>query len=346
MKKLVKLLTVVLCVLLAATALTACSQTPAATDGTDSSADTTTAVGDIPTVGVIQFSTHPSLDNCYTGLIEGLKAAGYEEGKTVTVDYQNAQGLSETAGSIAQNMISKNYDLIVGIATPAAASAFGLAQGADIPVLFCAVSDPVAAQLVQSLDAPGANCTGTSDRLNLEGQLKMIKAFQPDVKKIGVLYTTSEANSVSHLAQLKELAAQYDVEIIDSGIQSAADVAQAAASLVTKVDCITNFTDNNVVDNLQVLLEKANEAGIPVYGSEVEQVKNGCLASESLDYVALGKTTGQMAAKLLGGADAATMPVELVADSQPVYNPDVAAKLNISLPADYANAEAVTADAE
>lgn len=342
MKKIVKLLCVVLCVVLAATALTACSGTPAANSGTSA----TTAAGDIPTVGIIQFATHPSLDNCYTGLIEGLKAAGYEDGKTVTVDYQNAQGLPETAGSVAQNMISKNYDLIIGIATPAATAAFGLAQGANIPVLFCAVSDPVAAQLVQSLDAPGANCTGTSDQLNLEGQLKMIKAFQPNVKKIGVLYTTSEANSVSHLAKLKELAASYDVEIVDSGIQSAADVAQAAASLVTKVDCITNFTDNNVVDNLQVLLEKANEAGIPVYGSEVEQVKNGCLASETLDYVALGKATGEMAAKLLGGADAATMPVQLVADSQPVYNPDAAAKLNISLPADYANAEAVTANAQ
>jgi putative ABC transport system substrate-binding protein len=145
---------------------------------------------------------------------------------------------------------------------------------------------------------------------------------------------------------LKKLAPTYNFEIVEQGVQTSADIPQAATSLVNKVDCINNFTDNNVVNNLTTVLEKANEAGIPVYGSEIEQVKKGCLASESLDYVALGEQTGAMAARALEGADAAKMAVELVKDSFPVINTDVAAKFNITIPEAYASIEKVTTSAQ
>jgi putative ABC transport system substrate-binding protein len=289
-------------------------------------------------VGVIQFGSHPSLDNCYTGIEAALKESGLE----ITIDRQDGNFDSATCDTIAKNMVSKNYDMIIAIATPAAVSAYSAAANTDIPVIFCAVSDPVAAGLVESLEAPKGNSTGTSDVLDFSAQLNLIKALQPDAAKIGVLYTTSEANSVSQLAQLKAIAPDFGVEIIDQGVQGASDIPQAAASLVAKVDCITNFTDNNVVNNLSILLEQANAAKIPVYGSEEEQVLNGCLASVGIDYIKLGNVTGQMALDVLGGANASEMAVRQITDTTPVVNTDVLAALGLKLPDDYNNATLVT----
>lgn len=317
MKKYFKALCAVLCIAIIACTLFAC---------TDSGADS-----DALTVGIIQYASHPSLDNCREGIIAGLEAAGYKDGENIKIDYQNASNSDETANQIAKNMVAKAYDIVIAIATPAATASYSAARGTGIPVIFCAVSDPVAAQLVPSLDKAGDNCTGTSDLLNLEAQLKLIRACQPDAEKIGILYTTSEANSVSHLEEIKKLAPEYGFEIVAKGIQSPADIPQTAAMLASEVDCINNFTDNNVVDNLGTVLEKANAAGIPVYGSEIEQVKNGCLASESLDYVALGEQTGAMAAKVLSGADISEMPVEMVKDSFPVINTAAAEKFSVTL---------------
>lgn len=297
-------------------------------------------------IGVIQYAAHPSLDNCYNGLVEGLKESGYEEGKNLTIDFQNAQGDASNSDLIAKNMVSQKYDMLVGIATPAAMSAYSAAKETDIPVVFTAISDPVAAGLVQSMEKPGGNITGSSDVLPLEEQVKMIRAFLPQASKIGVLYTTSEPNSVSQLATLKQVAAKYNFEVVESGIVNASEVASAAASLVSKgVDCINNFTDNNVVNNLQVVLQAANKGNIPVFGSEVEQVKNGCLASQGIDYVALGKETGKMAASILKGEKkAGETPVYVVKDFAPVYNPDVLSIFGQTLPKGYEKAEAVTAD--
>ena len=176
----------------------------------------------------------------------------------------------------------------------------------------------------------------------MAAQVKLIRAMQPDVKKIGVLYTTSEANSITQLGLLEEAAKVYGIEIIASGIQNDADIPAAATALAAKVDCFNNFTDNKVVNNLSVVLEATNAAGIPVYGSEIEQVKNGCLASVSIDYVALGKVTGNMAADALEGAKLADMAVKTISDATPVVNTDVLAAFGMTLPADYADIETVT----
>lgn len=167
----------------------------------------------------------------------------------------------------------------------------------------------------------------------------------PDSKKIGVLYTTSEANSVSQLKKLTELAPTYGFEIVSVGVTDASEVAAGAASLIAKgVDCINNLTDNNVVNNLSVVANAADAAGIPIFGSEQQQVaKYGCVASESLDYVALGVTTGEMTGKILKGADAKTTPVSVITDSKPVYSLVNMAKFKLALPEDYASATNVDA---
>ena len=335
-----RLASLMLTAAMAVMGMTACSngESTAVTEGTDAS-----AAGGYR-IGVIQYGSHPSLDNCYQGIEEALNAS--EIAGEITIDRQDGNFDSATCDTIAKNMAAKEYDMIYAIATPAAISAYAAAANTDIPVIFCAVSDPVAAGLVDDMSAPGGNCTGTSDILDFSAQVDLIQALQPDVQKIGVLYTTSEANSISQLASLKEVAEARGLEIVEQGVQTAADVPQAAMSLAAKVDCITNFTDNNVVSNLTVLLEQANAAGIPVYGSEVEQVANGCIASVSIDYVALGKVTGDMGVQVLGGTGAGTIPVGQITDGTAVVNTDVMAQFGIELPEAYADAEKVVTSAE
>lgn len=322
------------------------SSAPASEAASESaSADESAAGGDVVTVGVIQYATHPSLDNCYTGFLQGLAEEGFVEGENLEIDFQNAQGDMANSDIMAKNMVSKNESMIMGIATPAAMSAYAATKNEGIPVVFSAVSDPVAAGIVKSNDSTETNCTGTSDVLNLEAQMQMIRAFLPDATKIGVIYTTSEPNSISHLEKFKELAPDYGFEIVDVGVTNASEVASAAATAVSKgVDCINNFTDNNVVDNLASVVQAADKAGIPVFGSEVEQVKNGCLASESIDYVSLGVETGKIAARILNGEQPSDIPVALISATTPVYNQEVLNRLGLTLPDDYADAEAVSAE--
>lgn len=288
-------------------------------------------------IGVIQIAPHSSLDNCYEGLIEGLKEKGFIDGDNITIDFQNAQGEMSNSDLFAKNMVASKYDMIIGIATPSAMSAYSFAKDTDIPVVFTAVSDPVAAGIVKSMEKPEYNVTGTSDVLPLEAQIKMIRAFLPKGKKIGIIYTTSEPNSVSHLEAFKKIAPDYGFEIKAIGVTNASEVGSAATTLISQgVDCINNFTDNNVVNNLTTVLNIANEGNIPVFGSEIEQVKKGCLASESLDYLNLGKVTGKMAASILSGeAKASDISVEVISDSEPVYNKEVLDKLGLTLPKEY-----------
>lgn len=305
------------------------------------------AAADAKKIGVIQYAPHPSLDNCYEGFKKGLADEGFVEGKNLTIDFQNAQGEPATADTQAQTLAAKQYDLIGAIATPAAVSAYAATKADNTPMVFTSVNDPVASKLVQSLEKPGTNCTGSSDVLPLESQLKMIRAFLPDAKKIGVLYTTSESNSASVLAQFKKLAPEYGFEVVEQGVTNASEVASGAEALVAKgVDCFNNFTDNNVVNNLTSELQATDKANIPVFGSEEEQVKNGCMASVSIDYVALGEETGKIAGKILKGeAKPEDTPVYVVKDGKPVYNKEVMEKLGIQLPAEYQDATAVAAKA-
>lgn len=343
MKNTLKKITSVLTAAVLAASLAACSSTAATSSAASGASQAGSQSGKSYKIGVIQYAPHPSLDNCYKGFQAGLEEAGLKDGSNLTIDFQNAQGDTSNSDLIAKNMVSKKYDLIMGIATPSAMSAFSAAKSTQIPVVFTAVSDPVAAGIVKTLEKPGTNCTGSSDVLPLEEQIKMIRAFLPNAKKIGILYTTSEPNSVSQLKTFKEIAPKYNFEVVDVGVTSASEVAAGAQSLVSKgIDCINNFTDNNVVNNLSSVLKAANSKKIPVFGSEEEQVKNGCLASQGIDYVALGKETGKMAAKILKGeAKTSDTPVYIVKNFAPIYNKSVMKTLGLTLPSAYSGATAV-----
>ena len=290
-------------------------------------------------IGIIQYMSHPSLDNCYNGIISALENSGIE----YTVDYQTGSSSSADADctNFAKNMVAANYDMIIAIATPAAKAAFAATDDTEIPVIFCAVSDPIAAGLVESIEAPGYICTGTSDVLDLEAQVAIIKAMQPDVKSIGILYTSSEDNSITNLKNFKSVCDKENIEVVATAVQGASDIPSAAEELASKVDCINNFTDNNVVNNLSVVLSAADKYGIPVYGSEEEQVVSGCLASVSIDYVALGKVTREMAVEVLNGADASAMPVKTITEATPVINSSVLKKLGLSIPEGYSEVKTI-----
>ena len=297
-----------------------------------------TASGEVPIIGINQYGSHGSLDNCREGFLQGLQEAGLVEGTDYTIDYQNANFDTNLATQIAQAFSAEDAALMVGIATPSATACYAAAEDKDIPVVFTAITDPVGAKL------DSGNITGTSDVLPVQGQLELIRAIQPEAKTIGIVYTTSEANSVYSIGVYEELAADYGFTIEAIGVTAQSEVTQAVDTLISQgVDCISNLTDNNVVGVLGSILEKTNEAGIPVYGSEIEQMELGCVAGAGLDYVQLGIQTGKMAAQILTGeATCEDLPYETIENYGLYVNSNALAAMGLTLPEDVAqNAEEV-----
>ena len=316
----------------AADTTTTASSEAASADASSEAENTTDADGSY-TIGIGQFAEHGSLDNCREGFLEGLAAEGIEEGKNLTVLYENAQADGGTSAQIANTFAGKNVDLMCGIATPMAQAEYSVAMKSDIPVIFTAVTDPVAAELANADGTPVGEIAGTSDKLPVENQLEMIRTMLPDAKTIGIMYSTSEVNSISAIEEYKEAASEYGFEIVESGVSSPADIPLAADSLLEKVDCMTNLTDNTVVSSLPLILDKAGKKGIPVFGSEVEQVKVGCLAAMGLDYISLGEQTGRMAAQVLRGEKKAEeMKFEVIEQAAFYGNSAVAENLGITIP--------------
>lgn len=314
--------------------LTGCGGSSGGTNTSDATGGTDNKVYKI---GITQISDHPSLDNCREGFIQGLKNEGFVEGENLEIEYIGAQDDMAKNTLIAQNFANSKKDLVCGIATPSAQALYAACLDKKIPVIFNAVSDPVAANLAKSSTEALPGISGVSDQLPVEAQLKLIRKVLPDAKKIGILYSTGEANSVSTLKTYQELAPTYGFEIVEKGISKKADIPAAADVILNEVDCITNMTDNTVVSSLAIILDKANAKNIPIFGSEEEQVANGCVACAGLDYVQLGIQAGEMAGKVLKGADISTLPYETLTESSVAVNDEAAAKLGISIPDDIKN---------
>ncbi|MFD1403519.1 ABC transporter substrate-binding protein [Robinsoniella peoriensis] len=283
-------------------------------------------------IGIAQFAQHGSLENCREGFLEGLAEEGFVEGKNLEVDYQNAEADMGNANTIAQGFVANKVDLMCAIATPSAQACYNAAMKTDIPTIYTAVTDPVAAELAKDDQMPSGNVTGTSDKLPVEAQLKMIREMLPEAKTIGILYTTSEVNSESSIKEYESLVEKYGFTLETAGVATIADVPSAADTLLAKVDCLNNLTDNTVVSALPTILDKASKKNIPVFGSEIEQVKIGCMASEGIEYIELGKQTGRMAAKVLKGeAKADDMKFETITESSLYLNTKVAENLGITI---------------
>ncbi len=283
-------------------------------------------------IGITQIVEHPALDAARQGFIDELAEAGYDESRVV-YDMQNAQGDFATAQTIAEKFVSSSVDLILAIATPTAQATANVTQ--DIPILITAVTDPVVAGLVESIDAPGTNVTGTSDLTPVAKQLELLRTIRPQAKRVGVMYNPGEANSLVQLDLAREAAAELGLTLVEVPVDNSSSVYQAAQSAVGRVDAIYVPTDNTVVSALESVIIVAENAKLPLVAGETDSVRRGAMATISIDYYGLGRQTGRMALEILeNNADPASMPIEYLEDVALVLNPGAAQRMGVELSAD------------
>lgn len=288
-------------------------------------------------IGVVQLAEHPALDASYQGFVDGLKEAGWVEGKDFVIDYQNAQGEQANCQTIASKLVNDQNDLIFAIATPAAQA---VASTTDtIPTLIAAVTDAADAKLVKSNEKPGTNITGTSDLNPIPEQMKLLKKLVPDAETVGILYCSSESNSKFQVELAKEAASELGLKTIEATVSSSAELQQVAEALIGKVDVIYAPTDNMVSSGLTTVSAIAEPAGVPIIAAEEAMLPKGGLATYGVNYYDLGKMTGAQAVRILkDGENPAEMPIEYQTDCDLVINKQVAEKLGITIPEDIAAA--------
>ncbi|BHH82098.1 ABC transporter substrate-binding protein [Desulforhopalus sp. 52FAK] len=284
------------------------------------------------TISVSQFVEHPALDAVLKGFQDYLK----EKNIDVKYNVHNAQANMGTATQIAQQMVGEKADLLVAIATPSAqtcAQALSKAP-ADLkrPFLFTAVTDPVAAGLVKDLQKPANGITGVSDLLPVEEHIKMVLAYDSNIKTLGVLYNSGEANSKATVASIKALSPKLGIKVVDATASKTADVFQAAKSLVGKVDAVFIPTDNTIISALESVIKVGVQNKLPIFAADVDSVKRGAVAAMGFDYYKHGYQTGALAEKILAGTAPEDIPVEFQKDLQLHINANYSKQMGLTPP--------------
>ncbi len=287
------------------------------------------AADETKSVAVTAIVEHPALDAVRDGVKVALEAAGYKEGENLEWQYQSAQGNTGTAAQIARKFVGDRPDVIVAIATPSAQAV--VAATKDVPVVFTAVTDPVAAQLVPSMEASGTNVTGVSDELELGKQVDLIKQVVPDAKRVGMVYNPGEANSVVVVERLRDLLPALGMTLVEAAAPRSVDVGSAARSLVDKVDVIYTNTDNNVVSAYEALVKVGNDAKIPLIAGDTDSVKRGAIAALGINYRDLGEQTGKMVVRILKGEKPGDIAPETSDNLQLFVNPGAAKAQGVTL---------------
>ncbi|MFC0592966.1 ABC transporter substrate-binding protein [Ottowia pentelensis] len=280
-------------------------------------------------VAVLAIVEHPALDAVRDGVQAALKDAGYESGKNLKWQYQSAQGNTGTAAQIARKFVGDNPDAIVGIATPTAQAA--VAATKTVPIVFSAVTDPVAAKLVPSWEPSHTNVTGVSDLLQLDKQIDLIRQVVPGAKRVGMVYSPGEANSVVVVKEMKDLLAKRGMSLVEASAPRSVDVSSAARSLVGKVDVIYTNTDNNVVSAYESLVKVGQDAKIPLVASDTDSVKRGAIAALGINYRDLGEQTGRMVVRILKGEKPGDIKPETSSKLELYVNPGAAEKQGVKL---------------
>lgn len=311
--------------LLAAVALTACGGgTPAATPTGDDAPS-----GDASySIGIATIMSHPALDAVAEGFTEALKEAGYEEGKNLTIDLQNAQGEQATLTNIASTFATSDKDAFLAIATPTAQSLAAVIT--DKPIVFAAVTDPVAAGLVGDWDTPDANITGVSDLNPMKEQLELIQEAMPEAKSVGIVYSSGEVNSEVQVKEAEAAAAELGLEIKTATVTNSNEVQQAAESL--DVDAYLIPTDNTVVSAAESVIQVAEQKQKVVFASDESTVERGAAAGLSVNYTQQGKDAAAIVLKMLEGTPASDIPVETQKKFDLFVNVDAASKQGLTLP--------------
>lgn len=321
----------ILLLLLSFILLVGCAKTP--TSGEQSPENASDSEKQEPIkIGITQIVEHPALDGAREGFIAALESEGLKDGEKIEIEFQNAQGDMPTAQTIAENFASQKKDMILAIATPTAQAAFNATK--EIPILITAVTDPVEAGLVESWEKSGTNVAGTSDATPIEKQFELLKKLVPNAQKVGILFNTSEANSEIQIHRAKEIAPEFNIEIMTSGVTNVNEVPQALDALLKKVDVLYVPTDNMIASAMPLVSAKSVEKKIPVIGSEKAHVEAGALATEGIDYYQLGFQTGLAAVEVINGKNPKDMAITTLENTQLLINMEMAKALNIDIPED------------
>lgn len=280
-------------------------------------------------VGICNYVDDASLNQIVENIQAQLKAIGEEKGVTFDISYDNCNADATVMEQIISNFIADGVDLMVGVATPVAMRMQALTEDNEIPVVFSAVSDPVGAELVESLEAPGANVTGTSDYLDAEAIMNLIFANDPDAKKIGLLYDVGQDSSAASIAAAKEFLTAKGVEIVEHTGSTADEVMLAAEAMVADgVDAVFTPTDNSIMKAELAIYETLAKAGIPHYTGADSFALNGAFLGYGVDYANLGVETANMVADiLLNDADPATTAVKTFDNGTATINTEICAEL-------------------
>lgn len=284
-------------------------------------------------IGVVQLVEHVALDASYQGFVDGLAEAGYVDGQNIKIDYQNAQGEQANCVTIANKLVNDKDDLILAIATPAAQAVANLTR--KIPILVTAVTDPETAKLVKSNAKPGTNVSGTSDLTPVAAQISLLKKILPNAKKVGLIYCSSEQNSIFQINLAKEACKKEGLSFVEATVSNSNEVQQVAQSLVGKVDAIYVPTDNMLAAGMATVAMVANSAKIPTICGEKGMVDAGGFVTYGINYYELGMQTAKMAVEILrDGKKPADMPIQYLEKCDLAVNEETAAKLGITVPAD------------
>jgi putative tryptophan/tyrosine transport system substrate-binding protein len=282
-------------------------------------------------VGIVQLVEHSALDAANKGFVDGLAKKGFQEGKNITYDRQNAQADQSNLQNIAQRFVNNKVDLICAIATPAAQTVANATK--DIPIVGTAITDYKLAKLVRDPAKPGTNVTGTTDMNPIKEQVAMLHEVFPQAKRVGVIYSSSEVNSQTQVDILKKEAAAVGLTVVEATVSNVNDIQQAARSLIGKVDVFYIPTDNVMASAMPTLTKVTNEAKLAVVCAEPGEVKAGGLLTLGIDYYQLGIQTGEMAADILNGK---SKPQDMAIQSQKkfkvVINQKEADLLGVQIP--------------
>lgn len=288
---------------------------------------------DVPTIGVAQLVSHTSLNTIRDAFVDQMKELGYVDGETVHYDFADASGQTSNLNSIISQYQDEKANVIVAIATPTAQAAANVSD--EIPVVFSAVSDPVGAGLVEDMDHPGGNITGTSDEVQVDQILDLARSMVPEAKKIGFLYNASEANSVSNLESAKEYCEDNNLELIEGTGSNLTELQSAASVLCEQVDILFAPNDNTVASGMAALSQIALDANTPFFVGADSMVQDGGLATVGIDYEELGKETANMVDEVLNGSDPGEIPVKVFKDDLNIYvNQSALDTLGMTLPED------------
>ena len=284
----------------------------------------------VQTVGILQFVSHPALDTIIRGVKDALKEAGYKEGKNLKIVFQNGQADQSKLATMSQQLVDKKADVLVGVATPAAQSLANTTK--DIPIVLGAVTDPVGAKLVASLDNPGGNVTGVSDQPPVASQIKLGKELLPNAKTVGMLYSSTEVNSKYQVNEASKTAESLGMAVKEYPVASTNEIAQTVQVMSQNVDFIYIPLDNTIANAMQAVVGEANKSKTPIITSVDTMVEQGGLATVGIDQYTLGKKTGQMVVQILKGADPSVTPVYTFKEGVTVLNEKQAEFLCIQIP--------------